>query len=52
MVPNELRVRLLGGFDVTVGGTPVSAEAWRRRKPAALLKSWRWPQGIAPTASS
>jgi DNA-binding SARP family transcriptional activator len=36
--PNGLRITLLGGFSVGVGADPVSDEAWRRRKPAALLK--------------
>jgi DNA-binding SARP family transcriptional activator len=35
---NGLRISLLGGFDVAVGAKPVGPEAWRRRKPAALLK--------------
>lgn len=34
----ELRIELLGGFRVSVGDRPVPEEAWRRRKPAALLK--------------
>lgn len=33
-----LRVALLGGFRVVVGGTAVPPEPWRRRKPAALVK--------------
>ena len=36
--PNGLRITLLGGFGVGVGANPVPDEAWRRRKPAALLK--------------
>jgi len=36
--PNGLRITLLGGFSVGVGAEPVPDEAWRRRKPAALLK--------------
>jgi len=36
--PNGLRIALLGGFGVGVGTEPVPDEAWRRRKPAALLK--------------
>lgn len=36
--PNSLRISLLGGFDVSVGAKPVASDAWRRRKPAALLK--------------
>ena len=36
--PDGLRISLLGGFAVGVGSHPVAAEAWRRRKPAALLK--------------
>jgi DNA-binding SARP family transcriptional activator len=34
----ELGIELLGGFRVSVGGHDVDATAWRRRKPAALLK--------------
>jgi DNA-binding SARP family transcriptional activator len=36
--PNGLRITLLGGFGVGVGPDPVPDEAWRRRKPAAILK--------------
>jgi DNA-binding SARP family transcriptional activator len=35
---NGLRITLLGSFGVGVGAEPVPNEAWRRRKPAALLK--------------
>jgi DNA-binding SARP family transcriptional activator len=35
---SELEIELLGGFRVTVGGHVVASSAWRRRKPAALLK--------------
>lgn len=34
----ELRIELLGGFRVAVGARAISEGAWRRRKPAALLK--------------
>jgi DNA-binding SARP family transcriptional activator len=34
----DLRIELLGGFRVAVDGRPVPESAWRRRKPAALLK--------------
>ena len=34
----DLRIQLLGGFRVTVGSRTVAEDAWRRRKPAALLK--------------
>ncbi|TMK93521.1 MAG: transcriptional regulator [Actinobacteria bacterium] len=34
----ELRIELLGGFRVTLGSRAVPDEAWRRRKPAALVK--------------
>jgi hypothetical protein len=34
----ELRIELPGGFRVTVGTRLVPEAAWRRRKPAALLK--------------
>lgn len=36
--PDGLRISLLGGFTVGVGANPVAPEAWRRRKPSALLK--------------
>ncbi|HEY6295097.1 MAG TPA: BTAD domain-containing putative transcriptional regulator, partial [Streptosporangiaceae bacterium] len=35
---NGLRITLLGGFSVSVGAEPIPDEAWRRRKPAAILK--------------
>jgi DNA-binding SARP family transcriptional activator len=38
MAECALEIDLLGGFRVTVGGQAVADEAWRRRKPAALLK--------------
>jgi len=34
----DLRVELLGGFRVTVGGRVVPEEEWRQRKPAAVVK--------------
>jgi hypothetical protein len=34
----ELRIELLGGFRVTAGGRVLPESAWRRRKPAALVK--------------
>src|SRR3712207_4601539 len=34
----RLVIRLLGGFRVTVGGQPLPADTWRRRKVASLLK--------------
>ena len=34
----ELRIELLGRFRVTLGSRAVPDEAWRRRKPAALVK--------------
>jgi DNA-binding SARP family transcriptional activator len=37
-VAPALQIRLLGGFEVTRGGTPVPASAWNRRRPADLLK--------------
>jgi DNA-binding SARP family transcriptional activator len=33
-----LRIELLGRFRVTVGARSIPDEAWRRRKPAALIK--------------
>jgi DNA-binding SARP family transcriptional activator len=33
-----VRIRLLGGFDVTVAGRPVAAAAWRLRKAKTLVK--------------
>jgi DNA-binding SARP family transcriptional activator len=34
----DVRIRLLGGFGVVVGDRAVPADAWRGRKPAALVK--------------
>ena len=34
----DLRIGLLGGFRVAVDGRAIPEEAWRRRKPAAVLK--------------
>ena len=34
----ELRIELLGGFRVSVGGRPVPDVTWRRRKAAAVVK--------------
>jgi hypothetical protein len=34
----SLTVRLLGTFELFVGGAPVSAERWLRRKPRSLVK--------------
>jgi DNA-binding SARP family transcriptional activator len=34
----ELRIQLLSGFRVTVGSRVVPDEAWRRRRPAQLVK--------------
>jgi DNA-binding SARP family transcriptional activator len=34
----DLRIELFGGFRVEVDGREVPEEAWRQRKPAALLK--------------
>lgn len=34
----DIRIELLGGFRVVVGARAVSAEEWRGRKPAALVK--------------
>ncbi|MET0999496.1 MAG: AAA family ATPase, partial [Marmoricola sp.] len=33
-----ISIRLLGGFDVTVDGSPVTAEQWARRQAATLVK--------------
>ena len=33
-----VRIRLLGGFEVTVGERPVAADAWRLRKAKTLVK--------------
>jgi predicted ATPase/DNA-binding SARP family transcriptional activator len=33
-----VRIRLLGGFEVTVGDHPVAADAWRLRKAKTLVK--------------
>jgi predicted ATPase/DNA-binding SARP family transcriptional activator len=34
----DVRIRLLGGFEVTVGDRPVAADAWRLRKAKTLVK--------------
>src|SRR6476619_6625608 len=34
----DVRITLLGGFEVSVAGTPVPAAHWRRRHAAALVK--------------
>lgn len=34
----DVRVRLLGGFEVVVDGVPVPADVWRRRGAAGLVK--------------
>ena len=34
----DVRVRLLGGFDVVVEGRPVPPAEWRRRSAAGLVK--------------
>ena len=31
-----VRIRMLGGFEVTVDDVPVPADAWARRQAAAL----------------
>jgi predicted ATPase/DNA-binding SARP family transcriptional activator/Flp pilus assembly protein TadD len=36
--PRTLEVHLLGGFRVSVGGQPVPATAWRRKRAAAVVK--------------
>src|SRR5215831_5315317 len=38
MASCRLRIELLGGFRVLVDGHAVADDAWRRRKPAAVLK--------------
>jgi len=38
MVSDDLRIELLGGFRVLLGDNAIADDAWRRRKPAALLK--------------
>ena len=38
MQSSRLRIDLLGGFRVSVGDAAVGVDAWRRRKPAALVK--------------
>ncbi|MEV4613269.1 BTAD domain-containing putative transcriptional regulator [Kitasatospora sp. NPDC049258] len=35
---DEVRIRLLGGFEVTVGDRPVATGAWRLRKARSALK--------------
>src|SRR5215472_5337563 len=34
----DIRIGLLGGFRVEVDGRSIPEEAWRQRKPAALVK--------------
>src|SRR6516165_5751565 len=34
----EIRIELFGGFRVEVDGRSIPEEAWRQRKPAALVK--------------
>jgi len=37
-VSDEVRIRLLGGFEVAAGGRPVTPNAWRLRKAKSVLK--------------
>jgi len=37
VAPQDLDVRLLGGFEVRVAGTPVSPDAWSYAKPRELM---------------
>jgi hypothetical protein len=39
-----LRIRLLGGFEVIVRGSPVPGEVWRLRRAKTVVKA-RWPGG-------
>src|SRR6516162_4414314 len=34
----EIRIELFGGFRVEIGGRSIPEEAWRQRKPAAVVK--------------
>src|SRR5262249_31171678 len=34
----EIRIELFGGFQIEVGSRSIPEEAWRQRKPAALVK--------------
>ncbi len=36
--PEALRIKLLGGFSVSVGSRNIEEDAWRLRKAAALVK--------------
>src|SRR4051794_15087503 len=36
--PEAMRIRLLGGFSVSVGSRTIHRSEWRLRKPAALVK--------------
>jgi DNA-binding SARP family transcriptional activator len=36
--PEAVRIRLLGGFEVTVGARTIEEGAWRLRKAANLVK--------------
>jgi predicted ATPase/DNA-binding SARP family transcriptional activator len=63
-----VRIRLLGGFEVTVGDRPVAADAWRLRKAKTLVKllalagghrmhrealmAVLWPDRDAPSAAN
>ena len=38
MREDTLRITLLGGFSVAIGGAPVDERAWRLRKARALVK--------------
>ena len=37
-IPQTLRIRLLGGFSVSVGSKNISQDEWRSKKAAALVK--------------
>ena len=37
-MPQTLRIRLLGGFSVSVGSRNISQDEWRSKKAAALVK--------------
>ena len=37
-VPEPVRIRLLGGFSLSVGSRTIEASAWRLRKAANLIK--------------
>ena len=54
--PETLRIKLLGGFSVSVGSRTIQQNAWRLRKSAALVKllalAPRYRQDVLPGSHS